>query len=466
METQLSTDLAQRIQKATGENVFLCYHCVKCTSGCPLVEHFDLAPNQIMRAAQLGMEDLIIDSKSPWLCASCQTCTTRCPQGIDIAKVMDFIVGEAMSTGVEPKVPQIALFNKVFLRDVDILGRSYELGLTLEMNMRTGQPFKDVGFGLNMIKRRKINILPKIVRTRKRKAPLAPASRPSNEVGYYPGCSLHSMAKEFDDSTRSVLENLGLKPVEPKGWVCCGSTPAHRVDHKLATRLPLESLVILEQDGLKDVTLPCAACFNRFKAAARDLRLDPDLKNELDNDVGYVYQDSVSIHSVVDIIDERFGSEGVAAQVKRPLEGLKVACYYGCLLTRPPEVTESKDPEYPMAMDHIVRALGATVVDWDSKVACCGASLSMTHTDIVLEMSSDIIANARARGADVIALACPLCHLNLDGRQTQMDVEETMPALYFTQLMAIAFDTPRDAALERNMIDARPLLREKGLLDN
>ena len=86
--------------KETGENVFLCYHCVKCTSGCPLVDHFDLSPNQIMRAAQLGMEDMIFESKSPWLCASCQTCTTRCPQGIDIAKVMDFIVGEAIKTDI------------------------------------------------------------------------------------------------------------------------------------------------------------------------------------------------------------------------------------------------------------------------------------------------------------------------------------------------------------------------------
>jgi len=205
METQISTDLARRIQKATGENVYLCYHCVKCTSGCPLVEHFDLAPNQIMRAAQLGMEDTIFDSKTPWLCASCQTCTTRCPQGIDIAKVMDFIVSEALATGVKPKVPEIALFQKVFLRDVDILGRAYELGLTLEMNMRTKQPFKDVLFGLNMIKHRKINFLPKIVRKRKRKAPIAPASRPSNEVGYYPGCSLHAMAKQ---PTESIIRRL------------------------------------------------------------------------------------------------------------------------------------------------------------------------------------------------------------------------------------------------------------------
>jgi heterodisulfide reductase subunit B len=464
MATKLSTELAERIQRETGENVFLCYHCVKCTSGCPLVEHFDLAPNQIMRAAQLGMEDLIFDSKTPWLCASCQTCTTRCPQGIDIAKVMDFLVSDAMERGIEPKVPEVALFNKVFLRDVDILGRSFELGLTLEVNTRTGRPFKDVDLALELLKHRKISVRPKIVRRRKHKTPLTTAARPADEIGYYPGCSLHSMAKEFDISTRVVMEAIGFKPIEPEGWICCGSTPAHRVDHKLATRLPLESLILLEQEGLKDVTLPCAACYNRFRSAARDLRLDPDLKRELDEEVGYSYQDSVEIHSLVDLIDTRVGSEKLATQVKRPLEGLRVACYYGCLLTRPPEVTGSQDPEYPMAMDRIVKALGAEIVDWDRKVSCCGASLSATRTEIAIEMSKDILTNARARGADVISVACPLCHLNLDGRQTQMDVEQRMPILYFTQLIAIALDLAGEAALDRNVIDPRPLLREKELI--
>ena len=152
MGTQLSTDLADQIRQATGENVFLCYHCVKCTSGCPLASYFDLAPNQVMRAAQLGMEEMVFGSRSPWLCASCQTCTTRCPQGIDVARVMDFIVSEAVARGIEPKVPEVAMFNKVFLRDVDILGRAYELGLIAEMNLRTGQPFKDVDLGLEMFK--------------------------------------------------------------------------------------------------------------------------------------------------------------------------------------------------------------------------------------------------------------------------------------------------------------------------
>ena len=464
MATQLSTELAERIQSETGENVFLCYHCVKCTSGCPLVEHFDLAPNQIMRAAQLGMEEVIFESKSPWLCASCQTCTTRCPQGIDIARVMDFIVSEAQERGIDPKVPDVALFNKVFLRDVDILGRIWELGLTVEMNMRTGHPFKDLDLAFELFKHRKISLLPAIVRRRRRKTPLTTAARPADEIGYFPGCSLHSMAKEFDISTRAVMGTLGIKPIEPEGWICCGSTPAHRVDHKLATQLPLENLVLLEQEGLKDVTLPCAACFNRFKAATRDLRLDPELRHELDQEIGYSYQDSVKIHSLVDLIDTRVGSEKLNALVKRPLEGLRVACYYGCLLTRPPEVTGSEDPEYPMAMDRILKALGAEVVDWDRKVSCCGGSLSATKTEIAIEMSADILGNAQARGADLIAIACPLCHLNLDGRQTQMDTEQRMPALYITQLIAIALDMAAEAALDRNLIDPRPLLRERELI--
>ncbi len=184
MATELSTALAEQIREATGENVFLCYQCVKCTSGCPLAEHFDLAPNQVLRAAQLGMEDRLFESRTPWLCASCQTCTTRCPQGIDVARVMDFLVSEAMKRGVKPKVPEIALFQKVFLRDVDILGRSYELGLMAEMNLRTGHPFKDVDMGLEMFKRGKVRVVPEVVRRRKPKA-VAEKPRPEREVGYF-----------------------------------------------------------------------------------------------------------------------------------------------------------------------------------------------------------------------------------------------------------------------------------------
>jgi heterodisulfide reductase subunit B len=464
MDTRLSTELAQRIQRQTGENVYLCYQCVKCTSGCPLARYFDLEPNQVLRAAQLGLEQELKESKTPWLCASCQTCTTRCPQGIDIARVMDFLVSDLLDQGVKPRVPDVALFNKVFLRDVDILGRSYELGLLGEMNLRTGKPLKDIGLGVDMIRHGKIRFLPEFVARHKLRAPQTPASRPPTEIGYYPGCSLHSLAEEFDQSTRAVLEALGITPVEPEGWVCCGSTPAHRTDHHLATKLPLYSLILLEQAGLQDVTLPCAACFNRFRAASRDVRLDPELKQQLEHELGAAYDDTVNIVSLLDLLVERIGVEAVRARVRRPLAGLKVACYYGCLLTRPPEVTGSTEPEYPRSMDRLVEALGATPVDWDRKVSCCGASLSGTRSDIVLDLSGEILSNARARGADLVAIACPLCHTNLDGRQTQMPGTERTPALYITQLMALAFGLEAQAGLKRNLIDPRPLLRSRGLL--
>jgi heterodisulfide reductase subunit B len=463
MATELSTALADRIRESTGENVYLCYQCVKCTSGCPLADHFDLAPNQVLRAAQLGMEDRLFDSRTPWLCASCQTCTTRCPQGIDVARVMDFLVSEALLRGIKPKVPEVALFNKVFLRDVDILGRSFELGLIAEMNLRTGHPFKDLDMGLEMFKRGKVRVIPEFVRRRKPK-PVAEAPRPEREIGYFPGCSLHSMAAEFDRSTRAVLEALDLTPVEPEGWMCCGSTPAHRVDHRQAVRMPLRSLLLLQQEGLNEVALPCAACFNRFRAAVKELREDADLKQELEADLGGQFDDQLAVLSLLDLLQDRVGWDKVAERVRRPLAGLKVACYYGCLLTRPPAVTGSSEAEYPMAMDRLMRALGAEPVMWDSKVACCGASLSLTQTDIVLGMSRAILDNARARKADVVAVACPLCHANLDGRQMHMGGGTPMPVLYFTQLMALAFDLKSQAALERNLVDPRPVLTSQGLL--
>jgi len=466
MEPLLNTDLAERIKQATGENVFLCYQCAKCTSGCPLAEYFDVAPNQIMRAIQFGMQDLVFKSRSAWLCASCMTCTTRCPQGLDIARVMDFIVSDAIAQGIKSPLPEIELFNKVFLRNVKLLGRAYEMGLMLEMNLRTGQPFKDVGMGLDMIMHRKINIIPKVVGRRKPRATKAREARPENEIGYFPGCSLHAMAAEFDESTRSVLSELGLKAVEPEGWVCCGSTPAHRVDHRLGIQLPMHSMILLEQEGLDEVVLPCAACFNRFRAASSELQLHPELRSELEGEFDVKYQGSLEVLSLLDAISERVGLEAVKDRVQKPLKGLKVACYYGCLLTRPPALTGAKNAEYPMSLDHIIRALGGEYVDWDHKVSCCGASLSATKTDIVLELSENILSNARARGADVVAIACPLCHINLDSRQTQMDVEETIPVLYFTQLMSVAFGKSKEAALKRNMIDPRPLLADRGLIDS
>lgn len=457
----LNADLARRVQEGLGQNVFLCYQCVKCTSGCPVAEFFDWQPNQIMRALQLGQDDIALGAQTPWLCAACQTCTTRCPQALDIAAIMEFLSREARARGIAAPVPEVPIFNEAFLREVRLWGRAYELGLMAEMKLRTRNFTGDLDLGVKMMRKRKLAFLPRRVRPPHKVKPVA---APPNAVGYYPGCSLHSTAREYDVSTQAVCGALNLPLVEPRGWVCCGSSAAHRADPDAALRLPLENLALIEQSGLREVTMPCAACFNRHKAAQFEIRHDAGRKAEMDRALGYSYQDTVQVSTLIEAITQHVGAEAVGARVQRPLAGLRVVCYYGCLLTRPPEVTGAERAEYPLGMDRLIEALGGTPVDWDDKVSCCGASLSLTRTELVLELSGRILENAQARGAEVVAVACPLCHANLDGRQTQMKIARTIPTLYFTQLMALAFGLPEEAALSRNMIDPRPVLATHAVL--
>ena len=458
----ISTDLAKRIQEELGENVFLCYQCVKCSGGCPVNEYFDWQPNQIMRAVQLGQEDVALDSETPWLCASCQTCSTRCPQGLDIAAIMDFLTREAIALGKKPNVKIVSHFNKAFMREVRLWGRAYELGMIAEIKLRTGNLTGDLDMGLKMIAKNKFPLFPS-----KGKPPrnVERHEAADTAVAYYPGCSLHATSKEFDISTRGVCEALGLDLVEPEGWICCGSSAAHRIDPDEAIRLPMENLALVEKAGFKEVTMPCAMCFNRHKTAQFDIRKSPDHKQKADEAIEYEYQDTVQVNTLIDTILERVGPEKISTHVKKPLENLKVVSYYGCLLTRPPQITEAKNPENPTGLDDLMSALGAEVKDWSYKTSCCGASHSLTRPDVVLNLSKTLIDHAREAGADAIVVACPLCYTNLDARQTQMKLENPMPILFFTQLMAIALDlSEKITVLNKNLIDPRPLMREKGLL--
>lgn len=462
---QINSDLAQRIQEEVGQNVYLCYQCVKCTSGCPVGKYFDWQPNQIMRAVQLGQEDIALEAQTPWLCASCQTCTTRCPQDLDIAAIMDFLTREALERGINPPIQEVDNLNKAFMREVRLWGRSYELGLMAELklrNIRTHPITEDLDMGLKMIAKNKFPFLPTYTRPPRK---VKRVSGSSKAIAYYPGCSLHATSPEFNTSTKAVAEALDLELIEPEGWLCCGGSSAHRADPEAAVRLPMENLALIEQSGFREVTMPCAACFNRHKAAQYEVRHDQEQKEAIDQRIGYKYQDTVKVNSIGETLLEHLGSEEVSARVKQPLEGLKVVCYYGCLLTRPPHITEAAHPENPTELDELVGALGAEVIDWSYKTTCCGAAHSLTRPDIVLDLSSTLIKEARLAGAEAIVVACPLCHTNLDARQFQMGFDYELPIIYFTQLMALALGLPqKDAALNKNLVDPRPLLKEKGIL--
>ena len=427
----------------TAENFYRCYHCLKCSSGCPLADRFDLMPNQVMRRLQLG-DETVLQSRAIWLCASCHTCTTRCPQEIDVAGVMDDLRIAARRRGVPPAVPEIARFNTLFLRLVRIFGRVPELLLMLAYNMILGQPLRGLGMGLRMMRRGRLKLLPGFARPPAKVARLADTA---DKVAYFPGCAAESSAAEYDGTVRATARALDIDLVEPPGWVCCGASPAHATDPERARALPMSTMSTVEKMGLDTVTSACSNCFARLKVA------------ETESGAG-----AVRVRHFLDTLIERAGPERIAARVEKPLKGLTVACYYGCLITRPSRVTGAEHPEYPMKMDYLVRALGAETVDWSRKTDCCGGALSITQTPLSLDLSRRVLEDARAGGAEAVVTMCPMCHLNLDARQHDIGLEPALPVFHATQLMTLAFGLGEPAALlGKNLVDPRPLLAARGL---
>lgn len=286
---------------------------------------------------------------------------------------------------------------------------------------------------------------------------------------YYPGCSLHSTAKEYDLSSLEVCRQLGIELEGMEGWLCCGATPAHALDPFLAVALPAWNLAQISQAS---VVMACAACFHRFKMALHTLQRDGALRRRVEKALGREFrpQTSPRVLHLLEVLGSEESLATLKARIARPLKGLKVACYYGCLLVRPPQVMALDDPDRPQIMDKILRTAGAEPVEWAFKTECCGAVFSMPRRDIVLHLTSRILQEAKEAGAEAIAVACPLCHLNLDLRQPEVErgqgVKYGLPVFYFTQLVGLALGLKaRQLGLERLIVDPRPMLAHKGLLD-
>ncbi len=204
--------LSQLIERELSDNVFLCYQCVKCASGCPLADHFDLTPNQVMRAVQLNDES-VLEANTIWLCASCQTCTTRCPQGLDVAGVMDALSIEARRRDIAPAVPEVARFNRLFLQDIGLFGRLYEVGLMAGRNLTGGQPTRDLALGIEMLKRGKLKLLPSVARRPKRVQPESPAA---SKIAYYPERAGGVPRRGAGAGRATGLDLLRLQPGSPQ----------------------------------------------------------------------------------------------------------------------------------------------------------------------------------------------------------------------------------------------------------
>ena len=280
------------------------------------------------------------------------------------------------------------------------------------------------------------------------------------KYAYYPGCSLHSTGSEYDVSFRAVCNKAGIDIEEIKGWVCCGTSPAHCSSKLLSLALPYENLCLAEKMGAADVVAPCAACFARLRTAMYEAKEDPEVAKQISEALERQLPESMNVLSPLQIFSD---FEGLADFVTKELSGLNVVCYYGCLLTRPSKVMQFDECEYPMAMDELLHSMGITTLDWSYKTECCGGALAMTRTDVVLKLTHDILEEAKAVGANAIAVACPLCHVNLDTRQEEVEqeygVKYGLPIFYFTQLVALAMGVPAgELGLKKHFVGTDELL--------
>lgn len=288
-------------------------------------------------------------------------------------------------------------------------------------------------------------------------------------VAYFPGCSQHGLAKENDISTQVVCKQLGINLQEVEDWNCCGATAAHSLNHLLAVSLSARNLSQVENMKLNKVTTPCAGCFNRLKTASYEMKNNQIIAGKVQKIINRPAPVEAEVSSLLQLISEEIGSSDVEQKVVKSLHGLKVAAYYGCLLTRPKKISNFDDPDQPVSMDNLMQALGVETITWGYKTECCGGGYAASQTSIVYDLGGQVLQAALDGGAEAIVVACPMCQANLDTRQEAICKEKgearRLPIVYFTQLMGLAFGySPEDLGMKRLLNSPYPLLKRKHLI--
>ena len=280
------------------------------------------------------------------------------------------------------------------------------------------------------------------------------------KVSYYPGCSLEGTAIDYAASIAGAAQLLNLELEELEDWNCCGATAAHSINHRLALELPARNLALAEAAG-RDVVVPCALCFNRLKVAEKAL-LGPQSR-----ELGVSFRGGLKIWDLLDYLTQEPYLKEVAGKVVRPLTGLKAVGYYGCLVARPPAVTDKTDAENPSNLERLLAVLGAEPLDWSFKTDCCGAGLAVARPDIIDTLVERLYERALRAGAECLVVSCQMCQANLDLPQKRIAQKSGkdyyLPVFYFTELLGLALGHPEAAAwLDKHLVDPKPLLRRIG----
>lgn len=278
---------------------------------------------------------------------------------------------------------------------------------------------------------------------------------------YYPGCSLKGGSRHYEESILPVFKEIGMELDELNDWNCCGATAYFSVDDTMAAAICGRNLSLAEKTG-KNIMAPCAGCFLTLKKSNAFLTSKKNNAQQILSalkETDCEYNGTVDVKHPLEIIIREIGLDKIQEKVKKKLTGLKVACYTGCQLVRP--YTDFDDPDYPLALDNLMEAIGAEPVNYSAKTHCCGGSLTGTIEEVGVRLNYILLKEAKRKGADVIATICPLCQFNLEITQNKIvkkyeDVR--MPVLYFSQLMGLALGIPREElGFSRSIIPLKTL---------
>jgi heterodisulfide reductase subunit B2 len=261
------------------------------------------------------------------------------------------------------------------------------------------------------------------------------------KIAYYPGCALHGSSNDYERSVRACLGALGVGLQELDDWICCGATAAHSLNHKLAVALPARNLALAERGGMDDLLAPCPMCSSQLIKAKLAIRQSTALKKEMSEIVEAEVAGTSRVVNLIEVF-QKIGFEKIQAASAQRLAGYKPACYYGCLLTRPGEAAGFDDCEQPASMETLLSSLGAEPVDWNYKTECCGGGMTMANEATVIDLSHKILSNAASHGANCLVVACPMCHVNLDMKQADVErlrgARHEMAIYYLSDLVGLA----------------------------
>ncbi len=282
------------------------------------------------------------------------------------------------------------------------------------------------------------------------------------EYAYFPGCSLEKIAQSYHLSTIETTKKVGVELKELEDWNCCGATTYFHVDELLAYTLCARNLAMAEKQNL-DLVAPCSACYKNSYFTNLHLSEDPDLADHINyalEEDNLHFSGNIAVKHLIEVFVQDVGMDEISQQVSKPLEDLQVAPYYGCQILRPRK--DNEEVEEAEFFEDLISALGASPVNYALKLYCCGGSLILTSRKAALSMVRNLLQNAVDSGANVIATACPMCQVNLECYQPQVNQEFgtdfSMPVVYFTQLMGLAFGIPaKRLGIGKELVSATPL---------